>query len=949
MPPLIAKDSKQISLYLFGSPRLEVDGAKAPIRRRKSMGLLAYLAVTGQAHGRSALAALLWPENNRSCALASLRQALSEIKEGAGNALFAVERESVALQPGEPLWLDVAAFRGCLAAAGIREGAGATAALMEAVALYRADFMTDFLLRDAPDFDAWQFAQAEAFRQQVSQALEQLVRLLVEQERLEEAISFACRRAALDPFHEPAHEELLRLYISSGRLATAVRHYDLHSRQMEAELGILPSKSVADLLRETTLPKATNEAPQTARPELTHPRSPCSTLPRSLTPFAGRTDEMKAVIARLGNPACALLNLVGPGGIGKTRLALEVARQIENQFADGVHFVTLVAVDSLEGLITAIGHTLQLSFYGTEDLERQLIQRLEGQNLLLILDNFEQLAHHAGALTRLLTAVPGLKLLVTSRCRLNLQEEWLFLVPGLRYPPAQDDPACASYEAVDFFIQAVRRICPQCVLQAGDLPHIARICQLVDGLPLGIELAAAWVRNLSCREIADVIATQAHVLATTWTNTPPRHASLEAVCAHSWQLLAATEQEIAAQLSLFCGGFDAAAAYAVAGARLPLLTSLVDHSLLRHTLATGQAEARFQMHDVIRRYAGSRLEADAPGFRKACIRFADYYTTFLRDRECLLQNKRQMTAVAEIELELGNIRAAWAWAATYRVAQATDRGTAPLYLFYDATGMFHQGVEDFDLALGHWQSESACSTTPELRWLLARLLVRHGLLLNRLSECGKAEASLHDGMAHLQASAVAAPDRHGQLEKLLPDERQMRYEQAIALTGLAEVCWAQNRRRQATERYNQSLAHFQFLGDKPGVARVFVSLGNLAVERADYENALRLYQESLALNQELGSPVGIAGCLNNFSHIAEIRGDYRQAEKWLQESLATAQQASAWWITAVVFSNLAHIAVLQEQYDQATIYLQKSLALRQQYRLPGLAETQGAMDAIPRR
>jgi DNA-binding SARP family transcriptional activator/predicted ATPase/Tfp pilus assembly protein PilF len=934
VPPLIAKDRKHISLYLFGSPRLEVDGVKVQIRRRKSLALLAYLAVTGEAHGRSSLASLFWPENNRSCALASLRQALSEIREVAGQLSFAVERESVALRPAASLWLDTAAFQERLATAAAWEEAKSIAALMEAVALYRADFMTGFLLRDAPDFDAWQFAQAEAFRQQIDQALEQLARLLAEQERLEEAISFAYRRAVLDPFHEPAHEELLRLYIKSGQLATAVRHYDLYARQMEAELGILPSKSVTDLLRETVLPALTNEALPTGRVALTPHRSACSTLPRSLTPFAGRVNEVKEVIGRLNNPACALLTLAGLGGVGKTRLAIEAARQIESQFVDGAHLVTLVAVDSLEGLITAIGHTLQLSFCGAEELEKQLIQRLERQNLLLILDNFEQLTQHAGALTRLLTAVPGLKLLVTSRCRLNLQEEWLFPVPGLRYPPAQDDPACASYEAVDFFIECVKRVCPQCILQAGDLPHIVRICQLVDGLPLGIELAAAWVGDFSCREIADHIAGQEYDLATTWTNTPPRHASLDAVCAHAWLLLEPTEQEVLAQLSLFCGSFDGMMAYAVAGARSFLLASLVDHSLLRHTLADSQAGARFQMHEVIRRYARSRLEADTARLQQAAIRFADHYAAFLSDRTCLLQNNRQTTAVGEIELELGNIRVAWTWAATYRVEEATDKALAPLYLFYDATGMFHQGVEDFDLALGHWQNNCSDSACPELRWLVGRLLIRRGLLLSRLSELEKAEASLRQGMVYLQEHAV----------HLL--RTQVRYEQAIALTGLAEVCLQRQQHEEATARYHESLAHFRALGHQAEVARVFISLGNIAIEHAEYETALCLYQESLAIYQELGNPVGMAGCLNNFSHIAEMRGDYRQAEMWLQESLAMVEQASAWWVKAVVLSNLAHIASLQKQYDQAQIYLEKSLALRQQYRLPGLAETQAALNAI---
>lgn len=823
---------------------------------------------------------------------------------------------------------------------------------MQVIALYQADFLADFLLRDAPAFDDWQFHQAELLRQAMAQALERVIRLLAQESRTEEAIPFARRWVALDPFNEPAQYELLRLYIRTGQIATAVRHYDLLARHMEQELGILPVMKLDDLFKEKLLPDSKELAQPAIQLFAQTTRSACPTLPRTLTPFAGRTSEVNELIARLRNPDCALLTVTGPGGIGKTRLAIEAARQLENHFADGVYFIALVAVDSLVGLVTAIANALQLSFYGAGDLEKQLIERLQAQELLLLLDNFEQLVAHARVLTRLLVAAPGVKLLVTSRYRLNLQEEWLFPIHGLRYPATPDDPAPTSYEAVDFFLQCVQRVCPYDVLESGDMPHIVRICQLVDGLPLGIELAAAWMRFLSCREIADAIVHHSHDLATMWTNIPERHASLEAVCAYSWEFLDPIEQRIAEELSLFCTGFDSKAARAIAGATLPMLSSLVDKSLLRRTSSNSQECGRFLMHEVIRRYARSRLEADEERARMARDRYSHYYTTFLRDRETQLQNSRQLAALIEIGLELGNIRVAWRWATTQELATAVDRAVSALYLFYDSKGMFDQGVEDFDLALSHWQNVNAISAAPEIGSLVDRLLVRRGLLLSRSYELDRAEASLHKGVAGLQRCKQTSGhdqiqiESESQIKKQVPDSSQVRHEQAIALRGLAEIAWQRGDWQQAKERYQESLVQFQTLGCIDGVARSLTSLGSIACAMAEYDEALRLDQESLALFKELGNPLGIACCLNNLSHIAEMGGDYGQAQIWLQESLVTAGKASAWWLTAVVLSNLAHIAVLQKRYVEAKMYLEKSLALRRQYHLPGLAAACEAMEAL---
>ncbi len=342
-------------------------------------------------------------------------------------------------------------------------------------------------------------------------------------------------------------------------------------------------------------------------------------LPIQPTPFVGRSRELAHLQRLLDAPESRLLTLVGPGGIGKTRLAVETAQRNSATFAHGAHFVSLALVTSADMLLFAIADVLEFSFVGQAAPVTQLVSYLHDKTLLLVLDNVEHLLDGVPILTDLLAGAPHLKLLNTSRERLNLQGEWVLPIEGMDYPLTADDDDFESYPAVQLFMQSAQRVQPDFSLR-GNAPDVLRICQLVEGMPLAIELAAAWVRLLPCSHIVVQLASSLDFLASPLRNVPERHRSLRAVFDHSWSLLSPIEQTALAKLSVLRGTFDLEAAEEVGGVSLSVLASLADKSLLH-----ADGRGGYALHELLRRYAADQLahQADEAGHRERAI---DYLT-----------------------------------------------------------------------------------------------------------------------------------------------------------------------------------------------------------------------------------------------------------------------------------------------------------------------------------
>jgi predicted ATPase/class 3 adenylate cyclase len=409
-------------------------------------------------------------------------------------------------------------------------------------------------------------------------------------------------------------------------------------------------------------------------------------LPSPGTSFVGRAMELEAIDGLLEDPECRLLTLVGPGGVGKTRLALEAAARRIERYPHGVHFVPLVSVAAPEFLAPAVAESIQFPLSGYLEPE-ELLDYLSERSTLLVLDNFEHLVDGSGLLGELIERAPGVELLTTSRERLNVQSEWVYDVEGLGLA----ENGNGGSGALRLFAERAAQAKPDFVLDEDERAQALRVCRLVAGMPLGIELAASWVSMLSCGEIADEIERNVDFLATSMRDVPERHRSLRAAFDQSWRLLSDAQRVTFAQLSVFRGGFDREAAVAVAGADLRLLSELVSKSLVRRS-----DFGRFELHELLRQYAADRLAAEsADAFASTRERHARHYAGMLLERQGALLGPEMTVARDELRGELDNLRAALEW----MVIEDDERAALPaLEAFYTFLWMhsWFEGIETLE-------------------------------------------------------------------------------------------------------------------------------------------------------------------------------------------------------------------------------------------------------------
>lgn len=653
----------RLTFRLLGKPHIDLnDQPLTGFISSKSQALLIYLAVTGRAHSRETLAGLLWGDMPEAQAAKNLRNVLSNLRSLVGSHLF-ITREEVAFDGQSEHWLDTSEFTAALSGDLAHK---TLATLHNAVELYQGDFLEGFYVSEALTFEEWAAGRRSLLQGLIVQALHLLVVKHLEREEHAAGIDYANRLLAIEPWREETHRHLMILLARSGQRSAALAQYDLCRRALLDQLSIEP-------LPETTALYTRIRAAAAPPPH---------NLPPQPTPFVGRTTELAEIARFFNNPHVQLLTLVGPGGIGKTRLALQAAarfidpnRSIEQPFPDGVFIVPLAGLEASElhasqlALIAAIADALRFSFQGPIPQQAQLLSQLHDKKLLLVLDNFEYLVSEADQLADILRFVPGLRLLVTSRVRLNLQEEWLIEVAGLPVPLSAAEPSeiVMTYGAVQLFVQQAQRAHAGFQPDAAELAGVTRICQLVEGGPLGIEIAANWVRVLSCHEIALEIEHNLDFLTTHLHNVPERHRSLRVVFDYSWNLMTPQEQTVFRQLTVFRGGFRREAAAQIAGTSLSMLAELVDKSLLRRA-----APGRYEVHDLLRLYAEEKLQADPEEYEQVHHAHCRYYAELLVKHKSKLKGDDLSTALSILEQERENVRAAWNWAVSRRRAAEVD-------------------------------------------------------------------------------------------------------------------------------------------------------------------------------------------------------------------------------------------------------------------------------------
>jgi predicted ATPase len=557
--------------------------------------------------------------------------------------------------------------------------------LATAANLFRGDFLTGFTLPDCPEFDEWQFFQAEGLRQQLAGVLERLVDDYSAKGEYQHAIPYARRRVGLDTLHEPAHRQLMQLYAWSGQQAAALRQYDECVRILDEELSASPSEETTTLYEAIKAKQAAPplsegvgsaqslairerestgmiSSPSPQPRNLTSPHN----LPAQTTAFIGRTTELAEVRELLSRPEVRLLTLTGPGGTGKTRLGLHAAAAALDEYADGIFLVTLAPISDPALVAMIIAETLGVRLTGDRPVVERLKEFLQDKVLLLVLDNFEHVLAAAPVISELLAASPRLKVLVTSRTLLRLSGEWDYPVPPLALPDPNNLPSLANlaeYEAVQLFDERARAVKSNFALTRDNAPAVAELCVKLDGLPLAIELAAARIRLLPPQKILTQLSSRLQFLKGGARDWPTRQQTLRDTIDWSYDLLDKEELILFRRLAIFAGGCTFEAAEAVGSPDddvnvLNGLESLVDKNLLKQTEVTD--EPRFEMLETIREYGLERLaqSGEAEALRQAHAR---YFMALAEEAEPHMFGPEQATWVKRLETEHDNLRAALAW------------------------------------------------------------------------------------------------------------------------------------------------------------------------------------------------------------------------------------------------------------------------------------------------
>jgi predicted ATPase/DNA-binding SARP family transcriptional activator len=910
----------QLTIRTLGSPELALDGAAVDTSRNKAIALLVYLAVNGQRCRREALAGLFWPEYEQSKAYAYLRRSLWEIKEMLGEGWLEADRETVGLASSATCWLDLSAFRQALAATATHGHAPAVVCpdciepLSRAAQLYSGDFLAGFSLRDSPGFDDWQFYLAEGLRQEASEVLRKLSAIHGQQRDLEAAIDFGRRWLALDPLNEEAHRQVMLLHALHGQRSAALRQYQECVRLLQSEMGIAPERKTTDLfqrIEQGKIPALAGAAPAPAQQpaHVVTPGQPLArpvhfNLPQLLTPFVGREHELDELNGLLADPDVRLLTILAVGGMGKTRLAVETATRQYEAFEQGVVFVYLAPLQSDSALAPALLEALELTPREGVSAKAQVLDYLREKRLLLVLDNFEHLLGAAALVAELLQTARGVKVLATSRLPLGLPGEHHYHLAGMDFPSAGRTEGALDTSAVKLFVQGARRSLPGFRLDGDTLRHVAAICRLVEGMPLGILLAAGWVGLLSPQEIETQMRSQHDFLATELQDVPERQRSMRLVMQQAWDLLSEQEREAYASLSVLRGSFDRQAAQEVSGASLRVLISLMHKSMLIRL-----ADDRLAVHELLRQYGAERLSDDMDGFEAAHDRHSALYCRRVQAWVEAVKRPNRQLSLVEIEDELENVRVAWNWAAIDRQAARLAASAEGFGLLLSWQGRTEYGENAFRSAVDAlaapandeeqvllayllaWQASFASSyrTSAEVAVLLDQALER----LIGIGQAGRAAVAAHAFVLYVRGrTALSALDMDATLPAL--EQSLALFERigdswwsAMVLEQLGSAAWTRNDLEQTRQYFQRSLAIRREIGDAAGTAGLLVNLGALAgFDGGQVDEAVELYSESSRLFAALGGRAGEMSSLYALQAAERLQGRFSEALKILQRQMA---------------------------------------------------------------
>ncbi|HLK56597.1 MAG TPA: tetratricopeptide repeat protein, partial [Chthonomonadaceae bacterium] len=846
--------------------------------------------------------------DNLSTTLAQLRRQLEPVGVAAGSVIQA-DRQQVWLH-SETVTTDVADFDRLVSdAARCEQKEKRTALLAQAVSLYQGDLLPD-------RSEEWALPEQSRCQQSYLQSLHQLERLEEEAGHYEAALVLAQRALQTDPYQEEAYQAQMRLQVRLKRPGLALEVYEAALQRFQNELGVLPSlktRRMAEQIRQNPNivlaqqePAALSDAASSPdKPSAPHPVSPASKLPLVLSRFIGRVSELEHLQHLLQHPSTRLLTLLGPGGAGKTRLALELAHQMAPTLQQNAWFVSLADLPDPSLLPSALLHTLHLTSLPQTDPLDQIASALGNQPGLLILDNFEHLLRETAegknelpvrggpALVRmLLERAPHIKCLITSRQALRLEGEQEFVLPPLALPaaelPASLETLLAN-ESVALYVDRARLARADFALTSSNASAVSALCRKLEGMPLALEMAAAWARTLPPGKMLERLEHQLGLLVSRRSDLPLRHQSLRATIEWSYALLSPELQEAFVRLSVFRGGCSLDAAEAVVGAHaLPLLAELQERSLV--VMEAQGEEPRYRMLETLREFGQEKLH-ELGIYDEVRIRHTQCFADKTHRVRPLYQGPEEKQAMDQLALEHDNLREAlrtsedlpeltdigidmaqdlaWFWLHRGHLAEgrrwlerALKRCTpAPTSLrsaLLDSAAMLMHAQGNFAEALALWQE--AVDISRELGDRRKSGVLRNNLAIAAYDLGDKALARLC-WEENVQASREEGWD----------------FLLGATLANLGELAYDEGDLECAQTRMEEGVQVRRRLGDRNYLGRDLGLLGKIAYRRGDLVQAEALFAECLQLRRSMEDRLGVAEALEGIAGLARMQGDAERA------------------------------------------------------------------------
>ena len=855
-----------LEIHLFGSMQVLHNGQPiTDFASRKAEALLAYLLLNPQPHPRETLADLLWDDRTQKQALGNLRVLLSNLRKLLPD-LLRIERKTVQVDPDASVVLDTTELQRALALLDEKGMDAATAvSLQSALEKYRGPLLAGLFLRDARRFEEWLLVAREQWQQRALRGLHQLALHQFSFGDLPAAARMAHKLVELDPLRERSQQLLLRVLARQGHSNAALQQYQQFAELLAAELDVPPAPETERLY-------------QRIRQARTSPARP---LPPEGGPLLGRQAELAAIQQRLDDPATRLVTLLGIGGMGKTRLALAVAHLRQRDYLNGVCFVPLAAATSGDELETAVAQALGLELGAKNN---QLRDFLHERELLLVLDNVEQLVDELVDWIRpLLTQAPDVQFLVTSRERLQLREEWVLPLSGL---PLEDGDAAA----LALLRHRAAQFAPDLPDDNATLVALRRICQLVDGVPLALELAAAALAYHSPAHVADELQQNLDFLRTHLRDLPERHRSMRAVFAHSWQLLTPVEQRGFAQMAVFQGGFSLAAATAVTQADRFVLESLLAKSLILR-----QANGRYTLHELLRQFAAEKLADDGVLATAVQQAHATYFANHLQTHlpEMGAATDAGLQAIAQ---EFENVQAAWRYWVNLGEETAVLQMLGGFAAYFYIRGLFHPGLAALTQA-----AEAFVTGSSRLQ---AEIRVQQALFL---TEIGEYEAAIEAADEAVGAGGTAV--------------------QAIADLCRGYAHWSQGNYEAAKPELEQAIAQAKTAALGWIAAQSLNTLGNVLLDQGETAAAQAAHQQALAQAAEIGQQRLEASARINLGNDFWHAGEFALAQAQFRQVLAICQAAGIRQIESLAHLNIGLVDSELGNHDAAVSHIERALAI----------------------